>query len=216
MFPACAPGFLRLFWLVALGAMALLLVACAGVIRLENDVRSYPQWGAPERPAAGDLFQFQRLPSQATAKTGQTELEALTQARLQALGLQRASDGGPAPRWLVEVSARSQQWPHAPWEDPRERWPGMGLVGRDAALAGSGQFLWMPGFARLTPPYYLREVTVVVRQAGHGQAVFESRAAHDGPWPDSPALWGALVQAALDGFPQPPSGPRRVVIEVPR
>ena len=212
----CAPGFPRLPWLVLAWALALLLGGCASVIRLENDVRSYPQWANHERPATGDRFSFQRLPSQAAAAAGQADLEAQTQARLEAAGLQRVADPGGSPRWVVEVSARSQQLPYAPWDDPRDRWPGPGLAGRDYVVTGSGRLVWMPVFPRMTPPYYQREVSVVVRSASNGQAVFESRAAHDGPWADSSALWGALVQAALDGFPQPPSGPRRVVIEVPR
>ncbi len=66
------------------------------------------------------------------------------------------------------------------------------------------------------PPQYLRHVTIWVRDSTRGDVVFESSATHEGPWHDSPALWRALVDAALSGFPTPPSGPRRVVVDVPR
>jgi len=202
--------------LLALGlATALWLGGCASVIRLENDVQSYPHWTATERPVAGDSFRFERLPSQRHDRPEQAQLEARVAERLQAAGLAPVPANG-APRWMVEVSARSLRLPHAPWDDPYDRWPGPGLAGRDYVVTGSGRLVWMPAFPRLAPPYYQRELSVVVRDSRNGRAVFESRAAHDGPWADGPALWDALVQAALDGFPQPPSGPRRVVVEVPR
>ncbi len=115
------------------------------------------------------------------------------------------------------MSARSLQLPHAPWETPADRWPGPGLAGRDYVVTGNGRVVHMPLFmGMMSPPYYQREVSVLLRDARSGSVVYETRAAHDGPWHDAPALWAALVQAALDGFPQPPSGPRRVVIDVPR
>ena len=49
-----------------------------------------------------------------------------------------------------------------------------------------------------------------------GRVVYETRAAHDGRWNSSPALWTAMLDAALQGFPVPPSGVRRVNVEVPR
>jgi len=46
--------------------------------------------------------------------------------------------------------------------------------------------------------------------------VFESRASHDGPWSDSQAVVPAMLDAALQGFPNPPSGTRQVGVEIPR
>lgn len=202
-------------WAAGLLGLALLLGGCASVIRLDHEVQSYPRWSAGAVPGPGDRFGFERLPSLAQATAEQTALEAAVGRRLQATGLQPASDAAPA-RWLIEVSARSQKFPYAPWDDPRERWPFGGLVGRDYVVTGNGKVVRMPGFAGMTPPYYQREVSVLVRDARNGQAVYESRAAHDGRWHGTPAIWEALVQAALDGFPQAPSGPRRVTLDVPR
>ena len=61
-----------------------------------------------------------------------------------------------------------------------------------------------------------REVSLVLRDARSARVVYETQASHDGPWADNPTLWAALLDAALQGFPQAPAGPRRVVIEVPR
>ncbi|NIC41382.1 hypothetical protein [Aquabacterium sp. A08] len=198
-------------------ASALWLGGCAGVIRLDNDVQSYPRWPAQAAPAAGDRFRIERLPSQTRAAPEQTQLEGWVAERLVAAGLVPTSADAPqGARWSVEVSARSLQMPHAPWEHPVDRWPGPGLAGRDYVVTGSGRLVRLPPFAGMAPPYYQREVAVLLRDTRTGVVAYETRAAHDGPWHDTPVLWQALVQAALDGFPQPPTGPRRVVIDVPR
>jgi hypothetical protein len=205
---------------------ALLLGGCAGgVIRLENDVRSYADWtgsatGAVTRPAPGDLYRIERRPSQVQAPAPQLEaIEAIARDALGRVGLRQAPEPSPAGRpelrWTVELGARSIRLPHAPWDEPRP-WGfslgiGVGHVGRHGSIG-----LGMPLLPAPAVPYYQREVSVVLREASSGRVVYETSAAHDGPWADSPTLWAALYDAALQGFPQPPAGPRRVVIEVPR
>lgn len=197
--------------------LGLLLTGCAGVIRLEHDVHSYPRWASTAQPAAGDRFQIERLPSQDQRTTPeQRALEAAVASRLEAAGLRRVERPDTPAQWQVEVSARSQKFPHAPWDHPADRWPGPGLAGRDYVVNGRGQVIALPVFPWPAPPYYQRELSVVVRDAQRGRVVYESRAAHDGPWHGTPALWDALATAVLDGFPRPPTGPRRVVIDVPR
>ena len=44
--------------------------------------------------------------------------------------------------------------------------------------------------------------------------VYETHAVNDGPWSDSQAVLPAMFQAALQGFPNPPQGVRRVDIQV--
>jgi hypothetical protein len=44
--------------------------------------------------------------------------------------------------------------------------------------------------------------------------VFESHAANDGPWLDHAAVFPAMFEAALHGFPTPQPGPRRVDIQI--
>lgn len=203
--------------LVALGmAAALMLGGCASVIRLDHDVQSYPQWPEAQRPAPGDGFRFDRLPSQQDHGGAQGRLESQVAERLIGKGLVHQPAPAETARWSVEVSARSQRLPYGPGESPFSPWPGPGLAGRDYVVTGSGQVVWMPLGWWMPPPLYQRELSVIVRDRHTGRAVYESRAAHDGPWADSPRLWDALAQAALDGFPAPPPGPRRVVIEVLR
>ncbi|WP_442763453.1 DUF4136 domain-containing protein [Malikia spinosa] len=208
---------------VSLLAGALLLGGCAGVIRLENDVRSYADWtvsASGMRPAPGDLYRVERRPSQRQDPAPQLEaIEAIARDALARVGLRAAPEplpaSLPAPRWTVELGARSIRLPHAPWDEPRpfgfSVGIGVGHVGRNGSIG-----IGMPLFPAPAVPYYQREVSVVLREARSGRVVYETSAAHDGPWADSPTLWAALFDAALQGFPQPPAGPRRIVTEVPR
>ena len=65
-------------------------------------------------------------------------------------------------------------------------------------------------------PIYLREVSLVVRDARSHAVLYETWAAHDGIWADARAVVPAMLAAALQGFPVPPAGTRRVNIEIPR
>jgi len=40
-------------------------------------------------------------------------------------------------------------------------------------------------------------------------------ASFDGPWNDSGRLLPTILDAALQGYPSPPGGPRKVVLELP-
>jgi hypothetical protein len=193
-------------------AAALLLAGCAGMRLVDNQVQAFAAWEAGQTPAPGQGFRFERLPSQQGAQAErQSALEAPVLQRLQAWGLRLEADD---PRWLVQVSAQTQRHPRAPWDDP---WPRFGLSGYGHVVTGSGQIVFVPTLhMRMDLPYYERELVVLVRDARDGRVVYETRAAHDGRWHDSPAIWAAMAEAALRDFPQPPAGPRRVDVEIPR
>jgi hypothetical protein len=216
------PAVLRL----ALPALvALLLSGCASVFLVDNQVESFPRWQdrAPNAavPAAPQIYRFERLPSQQDERgaRGQDELERLAEASLAKLGWSRAAPGVSAP-WVVQVNASTVRLPRAPWEDPWDRWGPYGspfaLPGRDYVVTGNGQVIFFPAFPRFESPYYQRSVSLVIRDAASGRVVYETRGAHDGRWNSSPALWVAMLDAALQGFPVPPTGVRQVNIEVPR
>ncbi len=210
---------------LSLLASALLLGGCAGAIRLENEVRSYADWsagaaGETSRPVTGDRYRFERRPSQLQAPSLQQEaLETLTRQALERVGLRAAPEPLPAgaapPRWTVELGARSVRLPYAPWDEPAR--PRFGVnIGIGHVFPHGSVGFGMPLFPNLTTPYYQREISLVLRDARNARVVYETQASHDGPWADNPTLWAALLDAALQGFPQAPAGPRRVVIEVPR
>jgi hypothetical protein len=223
----CA-GLLRLG--VAAGAL-LVLSGCASVFLVDNQVQSYARWADRPTPTgattpipqAPQVYRFDRLPSQQDNRSGagQDELERLASISLAKVGWTPAAAGVTA-LWTVEVSGGTLRLPRAPWESPYDGYwgggfgPGFGFPGRDYVVTGTGQIIYAPLFLRMETPYYKREVSVIIRHAASGRVVYETRAAHDGRWNSSNALWTAMLDAALSNFPAPPAGLRQVNIEVPR
>lgn len=216
-------------WVLA--GLALAFVSgCASVYRVDSQVESFARWSGPAPAAAASaasgsaipqppqVYRFDRLPSQASdeAARGQAELEALARVALAKQGWSLA-DAGVSPPWTVRVSGGTLKLPRAPWEDPWDGyWGGYGFPGRDYVVTGRGQVIWAPVFIRMDMPYYQRKLALLISRADNGQVVYETQAAHDGRWNSSPELWGAMFDAALQGFPTPPGGPRQVNIDLPR
>lgn len=190
------------------------LGGCASVYLVDSEVRSFARWSPPPAPAAPQWYLFDRLPSQneGPAARAQTELEQLALQQLAPLGWRVAGTDDPAPNWRVQVQASTLRMPHAPWESPADAFGPGYRMGR----LPSGQAFWMPGGMRIATPYYERKLSLLVRDARTGQVVYETQAAHDGRWNDSPDIWRAMLSAALRDFPQPPAGQRHIAIEVPR
>ncbi len=215
---------------LALGALG----GCAGTLLVDNQVESFASWGgsaasAAPVPAAPQSYRFERLPSQREGRgaRAQDELEAMARATLARNGWTPAAD---AP-WQVQVSARTLRLPRAPWEEPwGGRWSGgpwadpwyrygsgfSVFAGRGHYIGAGGQIFWAPMFVHMESPYYKREVALVIRHADSGRVAYETRAEHEGRWNSTPALWAAMLDAALQDFPAPPGGPRQVNIEIPR
>jgi hypothetical protein len=188
---------------LALLLAAAALAGCATGFLLDNQVQSFSHLTALPSPPT---YRFERLPSQ-QADPAQTALEALADPALYRAGLRRDD---AAPRYAVQVSARGSRV-LSPYADPWDAWGGgwgMGWRGR-----GIGVGLGMP-FGRMESPWYHREVDVLVRDLASNQVVYETRATNDGPWLDNQAVLPAMFEAALQGFPSPPPGPRRVDIQV--
>jgi hypothetical protein len=180
-----------------------LLSGCATSYLLDNNVQSFSSLSAlPAQPA----YRFERLPSQQAP--GQAELEAFADGALHKAGLRR-DDANPV--YLVQVSARLHLV-LSPYASP---WNGWGWGGGYRYGAGWG---WGMGAAYwgMESPWYHREVAVIMRELSSSRVVFESHAANDGPWLNDAEVFTAMFEAALQGFPQPPAGPRRVDIPVGR
>ena len=176
------------------------LSGCGGMRLVDSEVRSFAS--APVI-AAGARYQFERLPSQQADAAAQTQLETFAQQALAKVGLQRDE---AAARYSVQVSFGMRVDPHSPWSPPEHGWgPGWNL--------GWGRH---GSFAMMEPPYYWRQVGLMLRDLRTQQVVYETHAAHDGPWADTAAVLPAMLDAALQGFPNPPPGTRRITIEIPR
>lgn len=196
--------FARFF--MAAATAVLVLAGCASTYKLDNQVQSFSHLPAmPAQPS----YRFERTLSQ-QADPAQQALEALADPALHRAGLRRDDS---APRYSVQVSARTER-SVSPYADPWGPWGwggwGVGLGGRHFGLGIGGP--WPRGDSY----WFHREVTVIVRELASNRVVYETRAVNDGPWLDNNAVLPAMFDAAMQGFPNPPPGPRRVDIQVGR
>lgn len=196
-------------WAALLLTVATLLAGCASTYRMDSTVQSFSTLpGLPAQTA----YRYERLPSQVN-DPAQPRLEMVADAALARLGLRRDD---AAPALSVQVWGRTQQalspWAQRHWGG----WGGWGGVG----LGYPGGVGWGLGIGvplgGIDSPWYLREVSLVIRDLATGRVVYETRASHEGYWIDPAKAWPALIEAALQGFPQPPQGPRRVDITISR
>ena len=181
---------------------ALWLTGCASTRLVDSDVQSFSQLaGAPARAT----YSFERLPSQQAQGAQQSAVEEQARLALAKVGLRQDS---AAPFYRVQAHARIdlQAYPDY-WDGPGWGWGGLG-VGR--GFYGGLSMRFPP------PTLYRREVGLILREAASGTVVYETRAVHEGVWTDNPAVFAAMFDAALNGFPTPPTGPRRIVLEIPR
>lgn len=189
---------------LALLAALVAVSGCASRWLVDSEVRSH---STLQDFTPGAAYRFERLPSQQAterSRAAQANLEAMAAPALQAAGLRH--DAANA-RYSVELSARTTRQ-LAPGYDPWFDGPW-------------GPWGWGPGgyggwYGHGLPPqtWYLREVSVVLRQLPGRDVVYETRARHDGPYNRGGAIWPVMFQAALQGFPTPPAGVRRVDIEL--
>lgn len=193
----------------AAASAALLLAGCAAGYRMDNMVQSFSglQGGLPAAPT----YTFERLPSQAN-QPSQEQIEKLADAALFNAGLRRDD---ASPRYSVQVAARVQR-AVSPWADPWDPWGGWGgsfIYGGPRVGLGVGMGFGGP-FPRMDQAWFQREVSVLVRERAGGKVVYETKASNEGPWLDTDAALSAMFGAALQGFPNPPAGPRRVDIQL--
>ena len=181
---------------------ALWLTGCASTRLVDSDVQSFSQLaGAPARAT----YSFERLPSQQAQGAQQSAVEEQARLALAKVGLRQDS---AAPFYRVQAHARIdlQAYPDY-WDGPGWGWGGW----------GGGRGFYGGLSMRFPPPtLYRREVGLILREAATGNVVYETRAVHEGVWTDNPAVFAAMFDAALSGFPTPPTGPRRIVLEIPR
>jgi hypothetical protein len=203
--------FSRLVLVVLLGSLAL-LGGCAMPRMIDSDVQSFTAAVPAVRPA---LYRFERLPSQANTPQ-QDSLETLAAAALAKVGLTPAplvsgaisgtAAAAPSARYAVQVSAQVTTMV-SPYGSPIAG----GWWGRHEGRHWGGMGLGLD----LEPSWYRHAVRLLLRDSATGQLAYETTASFDGPWFDSANLLPVILDAALQGYPNPPQGPRKVVIELP-
>ncbi len=204
---------------VLIACSALLVAGCSTTRVIDSEVTAFQTWnGAP--PGPGTTYQFERLPSQQAHAADQAAVEAAAGPALAKVGLVPSAT---APRYSVQLLLSTQVVEQV-FSDPFgygafggyrgygaygyrrfRRYDGFGGYGlRGAALGG---FYPMGVFEAAT---FRHTLAVLMRDNSTQQVTFESRALHDGPWNDTLTILPALLDAALQGFPQPPPGTRLV------
>jgi predicted small secreted protein len=196
--------------LFAVLAAALLLGGCATSRMIDSDVQSFVGGAVPARPAR---YRFERLPSQRDA-VAQEQLEAMAAAALAKVELTPAplvsgaiagtAAAAPTARYAVQVTAQIDTV-LSPYGSPYVG--GFWGHGHGRGFGGLGM--------SLEPTWYRHMVHILLRDSASGVPAYESSAIFDGPWSDSGRLLPVLLDAALQGYPNPPAGPRKVVIELP-
>ena len=187
------------------------LAGCATSWVVDSDVKSFSSLGTV---APGATYRFDRLPSQQADGARQESLEAMAGAALDKAGLRRDD---ARPQYTAQVGARVTAG-LSPWADPwlyNGPWGyGYGGYGYYGRRWYGGGWYGGPAFAPPANPWYEREVSVVLREAGSNRVVYETRARNDGPYTSSAAILPVMFEAALQGFPNPPQGERRVNLEL--
>ncbi len=195
--------------------LSALLAGCGGMRLIESDVSALSELQTANLTGSGGSYRFERLLSQQAQPQAQAGLEAIAEQAMAKLGMHRAADPAQA-RYSVMASARTLVFQQG---DEGNLWP-MGAAHGNAQVAvgigGQPRILGIMRPMMIVSYVYRSQASLVMREVPGMRVVFEARAAHEGPWPDSPAVYAALFDAALRDFPRPPPGIRRVRIEIPR
>lgn len=205
-------AFVAIFSIAWLG---FLMVGCSGLQVVENNVTAFHHWNAAP-PGPGTTYRFERLPSQQAGGGYQDGVEEITRIALAKVGMERNL---ASPRYSVQVRVTTAQvierQPYGPgyYDGFGFGTPGVFLGGGNRGAAFGLAF---PLGMSSASPYFRRDLTVLVRDLGSNQIVFETRALNDGVVNESPAVLPAMLDAALQGFPQPPPGLRRITVQIPR
>ncbi len=189
-------------------SIGIAFAGCAGTRVVDSEVRSATTGSLVQAPAT---YRFERLPSQQSYGEGQAQLEKVVKQALAQNGMTLLGEREGPPRYTVQIGMRTQREPRGPWVDETPPAPGSQ---RDFTVDGKGQLVMTQPMPRAELPWIQREVSLRIRDAASSQVVFESSALHSGYWADGAAVLPALFTAALSGFPNPPAGPRKVVVTV--
>ena len=192
-------------WIPALllCAVAAGLAGCSTQRLVDGRVQSFSTLAAVPSPAT---YRIERLPSQQMPSF--EPIAALADQALARAGLRRDD---AAPRLLVQIGVQADTVPrYDPFGGPYGPYPwGFGgWYGRGWGVGG----IWRMGEPT---PLHRRAVSVVMRDAQTQAVVYETSAVHEDVWVSDPAVYGVLLDAALQGFPQPPQGPRQVRLPLP-
>ena len=212
--------FSRRFVSTATLAGAALLAGCAGLRAVDTSVATFGAWPADTAPGT---YAFDRLPSQQANLPRQQSLENAAALALAGAGFRPAAEG-TKPAVMIQVGARTERFEQAPWDDPFW-WGGPRRFGY-GGWAGTGPWgpwgygpyglrrgIWAPFPPQ--PDIYQREVALLIRDAGTGKALYETRASSDGFSEGGDRVLAAMFDASLKDFPHTNEKPHDVHVPLP-
>lgn len=193
----------------ALAFAGLFITGCAGLRVVESDVTAFHNWTAAP-PPPGTPYRFERLPSQQAVGAQQDPVEGLARNALARVGMEF---NPAAARYSVQVQISTRVIEQVGYGGGYD---GFGFATPGVFLAGGNRGA---GFGLSFPiayasTYHRRELTLLVRDLATSQVAFETRAVNDGVRNETLAVLSSMMDAALQGFPQPPAGPRRIAVPV--
>lgn len=190
----------------ALAAVAgLTLAGCAALTSINVEVRTFGQWPEGRKPGS---YAFDRLPSQEAAPERRAALESAASAALERVGFTAAADPSQADV-LVQFGARQAQV-----LDPAPRVSfGFGYgssIGRHGGVGfGMGNHPWYADRVR-----ELREMGLLLVDRSSRKVLIEVQTRHESRYNLGDDVLQALFDAALDGFPDLPTGERTVTVSL--
>ncbi len=204
----------KAIFLIAIGVFGA-LSGCAGLRTVDSDVTAFSTLHAAP---LGATYRFERLPSQQTDSLRQDLMETYAQAALDKQGLQRVGDapGSAKAAYTVQMQHNVQRFDSAHWDEPGPRFSGYVVIGHGAGWGYPFGMLPLGPYPYpyYTQPYYVREVSLVLRDVVSSRVVYETKARHEGRWADDLAVLPLMFEAALQGFPKPPAGVQRISLKL--
>jgi hypothetical protein len=216
-------------WTLCLATLCVaFLSGCSTVRVIESQVQTNAQW-LPQNPApANAQFRLERLPADVNnMQAGWAEVELVS--ALAPLGWTRNDVDAQYSVW---IGVRTAEYITDTWGRPvRGPWinhvyirGGTGYRPRGVSTGVSTGVGWSlmtpvyPGMRHGFPPTvsYAQEVSIIIRDLSTSQVVYQTKAAHDGPWSDHANILRTMISAALQGFPSPSTVKRRVDIPISR
>lgn len=193
----------RWFTGLALATASVLLSGCALPRMIDTDVQSFV---AASPIAAGSTYRFERLPSQLSQASRHDAVEAMAEASLGRVGMVR---NDAMARYSVQVELGVVQF----YPEPR-----LPMIHERPWRTPDGKIVYPPARMVLPePPWYSYTVHLLMREVNTAQVAYETTANFRGPWSDGGNLVPVVMDAALQGFPAPPAGQRKVLTElIPR
>ena len=184
----------------ALLLCTLWLTGCAGVRNVESEVQSYSTLAELPKPPT---YRLQLLPSQQAQGTAFDNVVQQAQTSLAGVGLQRDDAQGTL---VAQISAEARYIPDS-WLLPGSPYGGFGW---GPGFGWRGGLMWRD----TGPSLHYRAVQLTLRDFQSQQVVYETSARYEDVWVDDKVIYRILFDSALNGFPKPPAGVRKVTATV--